>query len=115
MKFTVDKYLDREYDFTRYNCSHFVSEVWLDLTGESIIGICQAFVDGEDGEYTRRIRERIKLRTPESPCVAMIQSPRALPHAGIYLNGKILHLTENGVQFEDVNVLLTYCRISYYK
>lgn len=113
--FSIDKYLDKTYHFTKYNCGHFVNEVWMDLTGECIIGICQSFVQGEDGDFTMRIRERTKLKEPETPCVAMMHSQDAIPHAGIYIDGSILHLTESGVQFIKVERLAAFCKMSYYK
>lgn len=115
MIYTIDKYLDKEYHYSRYNCGHFVNEVWTDLTGECIIGICQSFVQGEDGDFTKRIRERERLPKPVTPCVVIMHSANSLPHAGIYIDGSILHLCESGVQFDAIERLLGFCKMSFYK
>lgn len=111
----TDKYLDREYNYSRYNCSHFVNEVWMDLTGECIIGICQSFIQGSDGDFKTRIRERIKLETPETPCVVLMHTVQCMPHAGIYIDGDVLHLTETGVKRDSLDRLKTLAKISFYK
>lgn len=108
----TDKFLDRVYDLKNYNCAHFVTEVWEDLTGEDISELCGSFV-GNDAWSS--LKDRKKLRKPESPCVAIMQNPSILPHAGIYVEGRILHITETGVKFEELSVLKLYNRISFYK
>ncbi len=112
---STDKYLDREYHYSRYNCSHFVNEVWMDLTGECIIGICQSFIQGSDGDFTKRIRERIRLEKPETPCVAIMQTDQKIMHAGVFIDGDILHLTESGVQRDSIDRLRVFSKLSFYK
>ena len=110
----IDDFLDRIYDIKKYNCSHFVAELWLHLTGEDISHLCQAFV-GNGDEYLKKIRHRVKLRKPESPCVAMMTNKMLPPHAGIYLDGRIIHITEQGVIRADLCTILPFFKVSYFK
>lgn len=115
MPVSLDDFLVKEYNYNNYNCSHFVSEVWTHLTGENISEICDAFVNGNPGEYVTLIRHRTKIRAPENPCVVIMQNPNVAPHAGVYVNDRVFHLTENGPKFDDICVLTAFFRLSYYK
>jgi hypothetical protein len=87
----------------------------MDLTGECILGICQSFVTGEDGDFTARIRERTKLVKPESPCVVIMQMIQQMPHAGVFVDGEVLHLGEIGVQRDSIDRLRVFAKLSFYK
>ena len=112
---SLDIFLDREYDFNKYNCSHFVADVWKHLTGEYIGDICDAFVNSELDVYFNLFRQRKKLCIPETPCVVFMQADKVVPHAGIYIDGRVIHLTQQGAKFEDLCMLKVYYRLSYYK
>lgn len=112
---STDKYLDKEYHFSSYNCSHFVNDVWFDLTGESIIGICQSFIQGRQRDFITRIRERVRLDKPVSPCVVLMHNSQYVPHAGIYIDGDVLHLTETGVKRETIDRWKALGKLSFYK
>lgn len=112
---SLDEFLGRRYNFDKYNCGHFVAEVWQHLTGENIDELCKSFVQSDSETYFKLFKQRRKLRAPESPCVVFLQAPKLLPHAGIYVDNRVLHLTENGAKFDDLSILRVYYRLSYYK
>ncbi len=115
--FSVDPFLDREQSRT-YNCFDFVRETWLALTGEDI----SAKLTGLVGAFASRratvsgIRGFQRLLEPESPCFAVMQRFRFVPHIGIYLDGRILHLTNKGAQFQPLVVARQYfISVKYYR
>ena len=112
---SVDKYLDKKYNFHNYNCSHFVAEVWKDLTGENISELCQSFVKQDPDFCKTKLRARKRLRQPETPSVCFMQAHNLAPHAGVYMDGKILHIGDLGVLLDPVSDLKPYYRLSYYK
>ena len=112
---SVDVYLDRKYNLTGYNCGHFVADVWKDLTSQDISEICSSFIEGDDELYSKLKRQFKKLRQPENPCLALMQSRNVAPHVGVYVNGRILHLSDNGVCYDSLCLLEIYWRLSYYK
>lgn len=57
-----------------------------------------------------------RLLEPQSPCFIVMQRFRFVPHLGIFLDGRILHLTNRGVQFQPLIVARAYyTNIRYYQ
>lgn len=113
----IDEFFNRQYDEDSYNCAHFVCEVWAKLTGESITDAMRGFLQPAQARQAAFSLRRYfdKLDRPESPCIALMQRPRAAPHVGIYLRGRILHITELGVEFLPADVASRgFVTIKYY-
>ena len=115
--FSVDPFLDREQSKT-YNCLDFVREVWLDMTGQDIT----AKLTRLQGAFSDRkatvsgVKGFRRLLEPSSPCFAVMQRYLFVPHIGIYLDGRILHLTDKGVQFQPLVVARQYfISVKYYE
>lgn len=111
----IDSYLTRRHTFDKYHCGHFVEEVWRDLTGESISEICSAFISRDAREYRRRMKQRVRLVSPEDPCIILMHAKQLIPHAGVFIENKILHLTIDGVRFQQMDQLDSRYRMSYYR
>lgn len=57
-----------------------------------------------------------RLQSPRSPCFVVMQRTKFVPHIGIFLNGRVLHLTERGVQFMPIEIARSYFTgIRYYQ
>lgn len=106
---SVDPFLDRM-PGPGYNCLDFVREVWLAMTGQDITAKLTRLV----GAFANRkatvsgVKGFQRLKTPVSPCFVVMQRFKFVPHIGIYLNGRILHLTNKGVQFMPLVVARQY-------
>lgn len=99
MAIEIERYFGREFNMRSYNCWDFTRDVWKDLTG----------VDIGDREVPRTYRamdEAIRLQlgeksvtdleeiqVPETPCIVHFSRPGSLAHIGVFLNGKVLHLS----------------------
>jgi hypothetical protein len=117
MMLLIDSFLDRR-PGPKYNCFDLVSEAWLALTGECITDrfprLQGAFVDRKMTHTGLRSAERLK--TPVTPCVAIFQRPRTVPHVGIWIDGRILHLNESGAEFTLPEIAKRYYRtVRYYR
>lgn len=110
----IDQFLDREYDCESYNCGHFVVEVYKELTGIDLKNICSAFLSSNLEWYSKELKFRTRLDKPVSPCLAMIKGNWQIPHVGIYIDGKILHLNDQGSSLDPLEVFHNQ-RIIYYK
>lgn len=102
---TIDKYFSRIYDSHNYNCAHLVCEVWKDETGQDITPNLAGYLCGPGDRRVVKVQRRAfrRLATPCSPCVVLFQSPRTAPHVGIYLRGRVLHISsKQGVRFDDL-------------
>lgn len=100
----IDKYLDRTYDLATYNCGHFVADVWRDLTGEDISIICDSFVEGKLNAFRQQRQDREKLACPPDVgfCGVLFRNTNNEIHAGIWIDGRVLHLTEAGAKYEPL-------------
>lgn len=93
---SVDRWFHSEpYDSTNYNCAHFATKVWHDITGHDI----SLFTGVPQLEHRRRF---VKLPAPVSPCICFGHT-RVAPHIGIYIRGKVLHFCREGVMYEDLS------------
>lgn len=115
-QFSVDPFLDRTASKV-YNCLDFVREVWAAMTGEDITdrftGLTGAFRDRK--VTLDAVRSLKRLQTPVDPCVVVMQRRNTVPHIGIFLAGRILHLHSRGVEFQPLIVAREYfTSIRYY-
>lgn len=76
--FSIDDYLQRKFDMKSYNCWHMAKEAWQELTSEVL--------------QSRDIGNFVRLTKPQAPCFVLMQKKNAVPHVGIFYNGKVLHL-----------------------
>jgi hypothetical protein len=98
---TVDHFLSRRYHEVSYNCLHFTREVWMSLTGDDIGDRLSALWDHPSARRARRgdLSQFRRLDRPQNPSLVLMHRPRCAPHAGVFLRGRILHLTEMGAEF----------------
>jgi hypothetical protein len=100
---SIDCFFDRKFQRPEYTCMHFADEVWQHVTGEGLSDRLGALLGPPEARrFTKAQRTAFtRLERPVSPCVAIMQSgaPGASPHVGIYLEGRILHITKEGVEF----------------
>lgn len=114
---SIDPLLDRM-EHSNYNCFDFVREAWQFLTGEDIAGRVQGLLGAVAHRRARvsDLKGFTRLKVPVSPCFAMFQRYKFDPHLGIFLDGKILHLTNKGVQFMPIEVARQYyLGVKYYQ
>lgn len=116
---SIDKYLNRRYNYKTYNCLHFTKDVWLDLTNIDITEKLQGLLEGMI--CARKISSKTmssftKLEKPMSPCIVLMQRPRTTPHVGIYIDGGVLHIKPKGVEFFPVNIAsFGFKTVKFYK
>lgn len=103
---SVDKFLSAVYKRGEYTCSDFSRDVWLDLTGIDIEPALRGLLQAHDGRGLRRahVQAFMQLPGPISPCLVVMQRPRAPVHLGVFIRGKVLHLQENGAEFQPPKV-----------
>ena len=100
---TFDDYFDRVYNSEHYNCAHFVCEVWKDETSQDISVNLQGFLRApkERKALLPQLRAFKRILQPQSPCIVLFQALREAPHVGIYLRGRVLHISsKQGVRFD---------------
>jgi hypothetical protein len=103
---SIDKYFNKRFNSRTYNCAHFVCDVWADLKGFEMAEVLKGFLCAEkDRKAIKKDLNVINfLPKPVSPCVVLMQRPKAAPHVGIYLENKVLHILEASVQYQPLDV-----------
>ena len=115
---SIDCLLDRQHDRENYHCVHFVIEAGEYLFGydftDNFLGLSNPLDrNGNPSRHTVKNSERVQAPT-DGTVVLMTKLDNGL-HVGLYLDGRVLHLTEQGVRFETVRALgRMYKRIRYY-
>lgn len=116
MTYNADRFLGRTFGGP-VPCWTLVRDVWLELTGRDIgdlpdLRLVNTILRGRfesDPGWTQ-------LPAPETPCVAMMERLRCVPHVGIYLRGRILQVGASGVTYLPPRVAAAgWDRLSYFK
>lgn len=96
---SLDKYFGKTWT-REYTCHSLASEVWEDLTGRTMA----------IGQYEN-------IDEPESPCIVfMSNNHRKDSHVGIFVDGRVIHLSVRGVQWIPVELLkMGFKEVSFYK
>lgn len=93
-----------------YNCAHFAVEVCDDL-GFDIRPALAGFL------HPRRSRRALpsartglqRVSSPVDPCLVLLRRAKATPHVGVFVHGRLFHLTDSG----PIRQLLSVARIGY--
>lgn len=117
MSVDLSQYMNRRFELRGYNCWSFVCEIWYDLTGNRISDEVVDFGWSETQSLvSSHAQKLVKLREPESPCIALMQRKGQTPHVGIYYKRNIIHLPQTGPQYQSVqHATLGFTSVSYYK
>lgn len=118
MTFSLDPFLKRRHR-PDYKCLHWVRDVWLEMTGEDIGPRFEALLSAHSGATPMKpsdLKAFERLPAPVSPCLVLMRRPRTEPHIGIYLDGRIAHMTERGAYFQVPAVAtLPYRDVTFYR
>lgn len=113
----LEDLFSKSYNEQNYNCAHFVIDAWLEFTGNDISTCMEGFLSPPKMRRARAhsLATWKRLEVPSSPCIALFQACRRHPHVGIFLDGRILHLTENGVSWNRIeDAMLCFNRVRFY-
>lgn len=118
MTFSTDKFLDRSFNEKSYNCYDLVREAWLDLTGTDLGA--QTPDSKSISTYTEKAlfvaNQLTELQVPENPCIVLMLRSRTIPHIGVYVNGKVLHLSRTGTHYVALSsATASFPTVKFYK
>lgn len=101
----------------QYNCFDFVRNVRKADTGVDIGDRLQLL----RGTFSTRkatvsgLRGWPRLAAPVDGCFVVMQRPRTVPHIGVWVRGKVLHLGATGAQHDKLqNVTRRYKKVVYF-
>lgn len=110
---SIDKWFVKRYDYHKYNCLHFASDVWMDLKGYPMN---QKFFDLWRQQKVKGLGAHMqRIPALESPCIVLFTGG-AETHVGVYFKGRVLHLCERGVQYLPlISVAASFRRVRFYR
>lgn len=116
---SIDALLGRQYDSKKYHCVHFLieaaqylfekdySESFLGLTGD----LSQSIQTSRDTTIKNKRIER-----PKDGCIVLMTNLLNSSHVGLFYCGRVLHLSEIGVHFQELRSLeRNYSRFRFYE
>lgn len=106
INFNADLYMDRRFNLVNNNCWHLVKDVWLELTGVDLEDFTpQTPTKTSCWVATTEAQSRFReLSEPESPCIVLMQRAIDIPHIGVYIDGKLLHLRPTGTIWQPLEI-----------
>lgn len=115
----ADDYMARRFDLKRYNCWHLVREVWADMTGTDLGDLTPARLDtgslDEAAEQHSDGPAFERLDRSREPCIVLLRRRRDMPHVGVLLRGRLLHITAQGVRHQALlDVAEQFASVEFY-
>ena len=95
-----------------YNCAHFVCDVWEHETGQDIRPVMHGFLKtrGDRRAMPSLIHTLRRIPDATGPCIVLFRRVKATPHVGIFIRGRVFHLTDTG----PIRQLLSVARVGYH-
>ena len=116
---SIDALLDRKYDPEKYHCVHFLIEAADYIFGldysDSFVGLTTSL---HETLRTSRLnaRQGRRINTPVDGTVILMTNANQSSHVGLFYCGRVLHLSENGVYFQELRSLeRNYSRFRFYE
>lgn len=115
---SIDSLLDRQHDPVNYHCVHFVIEAGqylydYDFT-DNFLGLAEPLsINGKPSRHT--VKNSLPVTTLSNGTVVLMTKFDNGLHVGLYHEGLVLHLADNGVRYQSIRTLdILYKRIRYY-
>ncbi|MBK0410110.1 hypothetical protein [Acinetobacter pittii] len=116
---SIDCLLDRHYDPQHYHCVHFLLEAAQYLFNQdyssSFIGLTGSLHETLKTSRNTAVKNR-RIDHPIDGSIVLMTNQNQSSHVGLFYCGRVLHLTELGVHYLNIQVLKKfYKRIRYYE
>jgi hypothetical protein len=116
---SAESYLGREFDVKTSNCWHLVRDVWRDMTGVDLGDLTPAETDRCSLETAAGKAaggpQFERLWRPKQPCIVLMRRRREMPHVGVLMRWRVLHLTPQGARNVWLSdLVLEWERVEYY-
>ncbi|MCG2572390.1 hypothetical protein LVY74_02305 [Acinetobacter sp. ME22] len=110
---------EKQYNVLNYHCVHFVIDAAKALLHQdyssSFMGLTGALNQAITTSRQTVIKNK-RLKQPQHGCIVLMTSLTGDNHVGLFYGGKVLHLSEGGVQYVHLRALnIHYLRFRYYE
>lgn len=116
---SIDALLDRQYDPKKYHCAHFLIEAAQYLFdkdySESFLGLTGDLAKSIQTSRDTTIKNK-RIERPKDGCIVLMTNLLNSSHVGLFYCGRVLHLSEIGVHFQELRSLeRNYSRFRFYE
>ena len=116
---SIDALLDRQYDPKKYHCVHFLIEAAQYLFekdySESFLGLTGDLKQSIQTSRGTTIKNK-RIERPKDGCIVLMTNLLNSSHVGLFYCGRVLHLSEIGVHFQELRSLeRNYSRFRFYE
>jgi len=116
---SIDALLDRQYDPKKYHCVHFLIEAAQHLFekdySESFLGLTGDLKQSIQTSRDTTIKNK-RIERPKDGCIVLMTNLLNSSHVGLFYCGRVLHLSEIGVHFQELRSLeRNYSRFRFYE
>lgn len=116
---SIDALLDRRYDSKNYHCVHFLIEAAKYLLNQdysaSFLGLTGDLSQSIQTSRNTTIKNK-RLEKPKHGCIVLMTNLLNSSHVGLFYCGRVLHLSESGVYFQELRSLeRNYSRFRFYE
>ena len=116
---SIDALLDRQYDPKKYHCVHFLIEAAQYLFekdySESFLGLTGDLKQSIQTSRDTTIKNK-RIERPKDGCIILMTNLLNSSHVGLFYCGRVLHLSEIGVHFQELRSLeRNYSRFRFYE
>ena len=116
---SIDALLDRCYDSKNYHCVHFLIEAAKYLLNQdysaSFLGLTGDLSQSIQTSRNTTIKNK-RLEKPKHGCIVLMTNLLNSSHVGLFYCGRVLHLSESGVYFQELRSLeRNYSRFRFYE
>ena len=116
---SIDALLDRQYDSKKYHCVHFLIEAAQYLFEKdysaSFLGLTGDLKQGIQTSRDTTIKNK-SIERPKDGCIVLMTNLLNSSHVGLFYCGRVLHLSEIGVHFQELRSLeRNYSRFRFYE
>ena len=89
-----------------YKCIHFLADAWEEETGYDMRGIMACFMvpPRQRSADPALAKAFVRIPAPSSPCVVLMRRGAATPHVGLFVRGRVFHLTARGARREPLHI-----------
>lgn len=116
---SIDALLDRQYDPKKYHCVHFLIEAAQYLFDQdysaSFMGLTGDLKQSIQTSRDTTIKNN-RIERPKDGCIVLMTNLLNSSHVGLFYCGRVLHLSEIGVHFQELRSLdRAYSRFRFYE
>lgn len=116
---SIDALLDRQYDPKKYHCVHFLIEAAQYLFekdySESFLGLTGDLKQSIQTSRITTIKNK-RIERPKDGCIVLMTNLLNSSHVGLFYCGRVLHLSEIGVHFQELwSLERNYSRFRFYE